>query len=782
MRGLRAMLGKDLRLFRSGSGLICLLLPLVLLLALRAGAGSLLRQPYLEPFPVAVRDEDRTVMSRSLITQLEQVELFSQVVRAEGETDAELLEQGCAAVVTIPKDFFYTLYRMEQDVVEVSLNRGMPLEASLLRAVFSSVMEIVEADQAAGRAVFRFCYGDLSPERQRELREETSGLLLLDALGRQTVFDGAAEAAQAQDSLERSLLACALSVLCLFFPLSAVRTLPEELASGILPRFRAAGGKLWAFYLSKLLTAWLVALPSLGLLLVLEPQGWAMTLLLTALLFCGGFGLLLLAAAWAGEVSGAQRLGDLILLLSLVLGGSLYAPELMPGFARALGRLTLPWYARRGLELIGAGGGVVELLVLVWPVPAAGLGLTVLSAWVLGRRRPIGGRSMETAAPGPEPGAVPVCGGPIRLLGATGWKLKAMSGGLSGTAGLLAAVTLCGVLAASALNSGGPESLRLAAALEEPSPMGEELLDRVAAMEGVSLERVGPREGERLLRHGAVEGLLLIGSDYDRALELGTELPLHYTGAGPAVTVRAAREIVAGQVVAQKARQWGLREAAQRLGRALEPSEEAALLAEMDRQAAEAEKLYRIGELGRADAVPADPFAPSQLGFAALAVMLTLLTWGAWTARPDSRRVSLRLGSLPGGGLLSGGSDSLALLTVGLLTGLCALLPGGVPTARSLGALTAYVVCVAGLSLWLCRLGGLSGRVDGLAPFLALIGCLAGGCFGDLGQIAPGLRTVSLFTPQGLALAAARGETGAFVLLLCVGVLLLLPGRRPAGR
>ena len=107
MSGLKAALYKDLKLFFRRTGLAVLLLPLALLLALQFGLTDSGAQSYLQPFPVAVRDEDNTIMSRSLVAQMSRVQVFSQILRAEdGEGDAQLLERGAAAVVTIPEDFF----------------------------------------------------------------------------------------------------------------------------------------------------------------------------------------------------------------------------------------------------------------------------------------------------------------------------------------------------------------------------------------------------------------------------------------------------------------------------------------------------------------------------------------------------------------------------------------------------------------------------------------------------------------------------------------------------
>lgn len=777
MKGLKAALWKDLRLFRSGVGLLTLLLPLLLLFALRLTGGASRTGVYLDPFPIAVRDRDGTVMSRSLTGQIAGVELFSQVIRAEAETDEALFSHGCAGVLTIPKDFFYDAYSMESAPIEIVLNEDMPLQASLLHSMVRSVLDLMSSDQAACRALYRFRYGTLTKELERQLWEESAQRLVMDALGRRRIFDSAVQASNAQALLENSFLSCALSMLCLFFALSSVWTLPEELDSGILPRFLAAGGRWSAFFLSKLLTGAMAALPSLLLLLgFFSPERPGPVLLLTLLLYLSAFGLALALAVWAGQQDALRRWSSLFLLLSLLFGGSLYPPERLPPAARVFSRLTLPYHAQRGLDAITAHTGIPRLLLSQWPVLLLGLAglLIALTGFRRKRRR---GRPPLQGQPGlSEPFSSPACSRRLpRLLSVALHRALAMSGGGRGVACLLCCMALCGALAGAALEQDAPAALELAA-VDSGGPLASELLDRLAAQNGVRLRRVTAGEGQSLLAQGAVEGLLLLGSDYDAALRAGTDPTLSYRSAPSSVSSQAAQEIIAGQFAAQRAQVRALLEAQAYLGRPLTPEEERSLTLSIQTEQTQAPPLYRTVSRSGPPASSDALLQPSVLGFAALAVMLTLFPWAAWTGRPDVRRVERRMFSLPGGKALSYGGDALALLTLGLAAGLAVLLPSGLPTPAALAALAAYSFCVTGLALALTRLTALNSRMDLLSPFLALISCLAGGCFGAAPSLSPALRTLSLLTPQGLALLAQRGTLWPFIPLLAGGALLLWAG------
>ncbi len=783
MRGLRAALYKDLKLFFTGAGALALILPFLLLLALRAGMGDLSKGAYVQPFPIGVRDLDNTIMSRSLLSQMGEIELFSRIIRLEeGEPDSAALEQGAAAVVTVPKDFFFDLYSMEDCPVDLTLNGETPLEASLFEGIFTSVMEIIRADQAAGAGLYRFCYGELTPELEQELYAGTSEQLIFDALGRQTVFDTGAGRADVQGGLERRLLACALSVLAMFSALAAVKTLPEELALGVLPRFRGVGGSAAAFALSKLLTAGLLALPTLALALaVFQPPQPEAVILLALLLLAGAFGLLLALAAWAGSAGAAQRWGNLFLLASLVLGGTLWPRHLLPAPLPALGKLTLPYYAALGLEGARAGLSAGQLLALVWPLALMGLAGGALALPGLGRRR---GQDREEAAgreaaPALQAGEAGSTGRVSRLADMAVVKFRAMAGGRAGLAALLAVGLLCG-MAAQSNRTGGAGALALGLCDLDGSPLSREL---AAALEGRAGLEVIPfsraEEGERALLLGEMEGLLVIGPGYASALEGEGRTPLSYTGAASALSAQGARELVAGQVSAQRARLRAANEAGERLGRPLNEGERAALMEEIDRVEAEMPPLFHVSTAG--GAVPAEPFAPSPMGFAALAALFTLFTAAPWTGSGDGRRAERRLSGLPGGLVLSYGSDCLALAGLGLMTALAVLLPGGPGQLAMLPAAVGCAFTCAALALAVTRFSAQEGRVDGLAPFLALILCLLGGCFLDVRQLSPGLAALALATPPGLALAAGEGSLAAWAGLVGEGVLFLLlgrPGRR----
>lgn len=766
MRGLRAAVYKDIKLFFSGAGLLSLLLPLLLLPALRWGVGDLSAQSYVRAFPIAVRDLDGTVMSRSLVSQLEQVQLFSEV-RDLGpdETDQDALDAGAAAAITIPRDFFYELYDMADCPVTVTLNGGMELESSLFQAIFQSVMGIVRADQAAELGLDTFLYGPLTTERAYAIFDRTAQNLFQDVLGRQQVFSAEAQASDLAAALQRRLLACVLAVTAMFFALSAVKTLPEEMALGVLPRFRAAGGRLGAFLLSKLCAALLLTAPVLALAAALFPAADPVALLLLdVLLLWAAFGIQTALAAWTGSAAAAQRWGNILLLVSLAAGGTLWPRSSLPAPLAWLGGLTLPCYAALGLEARALGADILALLGWLWPLAAMGAAGLALAA--CGFRRRSGARTgahpARPLAPGAEGAPASPAGGFLRRLTDLGlFKLWAVSGGIRGLAVTLAVAALCGLTAAS-IRGAGPGQLRLAVCDLDSSPLSGALADALDEEDGVTVQPLPLDTARRALLAGNIEGVLVIENGYAAALEADSGGGLRYEGSGQALSVQGARELAAGKAAVQRSTLRAEARAAEALGHPLTEAERTALAGAISDADASIPALY---VLDTADGAPlADPFVPGPMSFAALAALFTLFTAASWCGSAESRLAERRLAAFPRGRLLAYGSDLAALALLGLLVMLAALLPGGGGALAPAAA--AYALTAAALALALARLAGPAGRVDALAPFLALLLCLAGGCFMDLTQLSPVMEAFSLLSPAGLAVRASEGSAAAAAALV----------------
>lgn len=386
MRGLKACLCRDLRLFLRPAGLCSVLLPVALLLVLKAGMGAAAAGgSYVRPFDVAVRDLDDSVYSRMILSQIDAVEIVRSVIDAGDRTDRELFDSGVAAVFTIPEDYVYAVFAMENPRVEIVLSGARPLEAGLFRSMAQSALEIIASDRREKSAVYALAYGEMTEDQTYELMVAAANEIFSDVMNRQQVFDTEAAAQDVAAAAARFYFAGVAAALCLLISLFVLKTLPEERELGIDARFGVCGGNSLAPVLSQFLTALAAAVPALWVLASVTGLACAGLLPVLGLGLTASFALLLAAAAFT-DSGGFLLTGSLLILCSLVFGGALYPPELLPAAARAVSRFTVPYWMLLGVSGACSGAGAAQAAAGAWPLAA----MTVLfsaAAFVRQRRR-----------------------------------------------------------------------------------------------------------------------------------------------------------------------------------------------------------------------------------------------------------------------------------------------------------------------------------------------------------------------------------------------------------
>ena len=187
-----ACIKKDIRLL-TGGGIKSLLFPFVpilLVFLMFLGMGSLSeKRSYIEPFPIAVRDEDDTILTRIAVNILSELDIFSEVMDGEGETDEELCSRGCAVVLSIPEGYFYDLYYMLDTDVRIVLNSDMPTEAAIVKSALLSILDIINQNQRVYYSAGLVKYGEMSYENYCTVLDEYSDNLIYDCLSRLDYFD-----------------------------------------------------------------------------------------------------------------------------------------------------------------------------------------------------------------------------------------------------------------------------------------------------------------------------------------------------------------------------------------------------------------------------------------------------------------------------------------------------------------------------------------------------------------------------------------------------------------
>lgn len=814
MKGFFAAIWKDGKLFLQKGGLFILLFPLLLFplfaFFFQGQSGQM------QAFPVMVIDEDQTIMSKTLIREMEKVELFSTVIKEEGEIGQEgrekAFQEGVVGILRIPKDFFYTAYRFEGEPVDLSLNANRPTESLLFQSIFTSIMEIMEKEQEISKGVFHALYGEtLSKQEEESLYEHASERLLTAVLKRQLVFDEEGQSSQVEKALSLRIFSFIFFFLLAFCALSSVFSVPEEEKKGIPQRFALLGGK--GFFLSKLLFLCLSALPLLLLCLFALQKSLDLPmeqLIPIAFILCvellSFFFFFYQLFRIMGEESTAKLLSFSLLFLGILYTGKLFGESNAPELVKRLSPITVN---RMVLEGVRRGLSFSTLLSTALPLlcwDALALALEIFSGILsklktfskrktfsrnlqreskrqdvqdgqYGQDRPVGLDRQDEQYGQYRPGGqdksyekspLPF---PCSLLSL---RFFLLLGG--GRGFLLLVLFLLSLFAYSRV--GGKEKLSLMLVREDQGAWSEELIQELQQEKGLQVEVVENREAEKALLEGSVEGVLWIKEGFTGDTE--GRGSLHYESSADSLAEMGIREIVAALSSTLRMEKGALAYGESLLGRSLNETEKEAIeqsIAESKRT----EPLYQIqemkGEKGRS------LFQPKREAVLGFVLYFFLFSLGTTLGREEEKKVFQRSRTYPAGrlryhlsGILLFGLLSLGFFLV--LEGRSILdieKEGGLRLAELYKDLLLPLLCTLGFSFFLYSFARrLSYSVfgaemaGGLSLSLGLLFSFLGGSFIDFSSLSNIPSFIPYLSPIGIYQMGMEGQ------LLPLGVLILL--------
>ena len=807
MKGFFAAIWKDGRLFLRKGGLFILLFPLLLFplfaFFFQGQSGQM------QAFPVMVIDEDQTIMSKTLIREMEKVELFSTVIKEEGEIGQEgrerAFQEGVVGILRIPKDFFYTAYRFEGEPVDLSLNANRPTESLLFQSIFTSIMEIMGKEQEISKGVFHALYGEsLSKQEEESLYEHASERLLTAVLKRQLVFDEEGQSSQVEKALSLRIFSFIFFFLLAFCALSSVFSVPEEEKKGIPQRFALLGGR--GFFLSKLFFLFLSALPLLLLCLFALKKSLDLSLeqlIPIAFILCvellSFFFFFYQLFRIMGEESTAKLLSFSLLFLGILYTGKLFGESNAPELVKRLSPITVNRMVlegvRRGLSfstLLSTG-----LPLLLWDALALALGILSGIYFKLktffkqkafsrklqreskrqdgqygqfGQDRPDGQHGQYKSY---EKSALPF---PCSLLSL---RFSLLLGG--GRGFLLLVLFLLSLFAYSRV--GGKEKLSLMLVREDQGAWSEELIQELQQEKGLQVEVMENQEAKKALLEGSVEGVLWIKEGFTGDTE--GRGSLHYESSADSLAEMGIREIVAALSSTLRMEKGALAYGESLLGRGLNETEKEAI-EESIAKSKRTEPLYQIQELkGERGRSLFQPKREAVLGFV---LYFFLFSLGTALGREEEKRVFQRSRIYPAGriryhlsGILLFGLLSLGFFLV--LEGRTILgieKEGGLRLAVLYKNLLLPLLCTLGFSFFLYSFARrLSYSVfgaemaGGLSLSLGLLFSFLGGSFVDFSSLSNIPSFIPYLSPIGIYQMGMEGQPLPIGVLVLFSVLLL---------
>ena len=822
MKGFFAAIWKDGKLFLRKGGLFILLFPLLLFplfaFFFQGQSGQM------QAFPVMVIDEDQTIMSKTLIREMEKVELFSTVIKEEGEIGQEgrekAFQEGVVGILRIPKDFFYTAYRFEGEPVDLSLNANRPTESLLFQSIFTSIMEIMEKEQEISKGVFHALYGEsLSKQEEESLYEHASERLLTAVLKRQLVFDEEGQSSQVEKALSLRVFSFIFFFLLAFCALSSVFSVPEEEKKGIPQRFALLGGR--GFFLSKLFFLFLSALPLLLLCLFALQKSLDLSLeqlIPIAFILCvellSFFFFFYQLFRIMGEESTAKLLSFSLLFLGILYTGKLFGESNAPELVKRLSPITVNQMVlegvRRGLSFSTLLSTAFPLLL--WDALALALGILsgiYFKLKIFSKRRTISrklqgeskrqdgqhgqdgqyGQDRQHGQYRPDeqygqyrPGgqyksyekfALPFPGSLLSL------RFSLLLGG--GRGFLLLVLFLLSLFAYSRV--GGKEKLSLMLVREDQGAWSEELMQELQQEKGLQVEVVENQEAKKALLEGSVEGVLWIKEGFTGDTE--GRGSLHYESSADSLAEMGIREIVAALSSTLRMEKGALAYGESLLGRSLNETEKEAI-EESIAKSKRTEPLYQIQELkGERGRSLFQPKREAVLGFV---LYFFLFSLGTALGREEEKRVFQRSRTYPAGriryhlsGILLFGFLSLGFFLV--LEGRTILgieKEGGLRLAVLYKDLLLPLLCTLGFSFFLYSFARrLSYSVfgaemaGGLSLSLGLLFSFLGGSFVDFSSLSNIPSFIPYLSPIGIYQMGMEGQPLPIGVLVLFSVLLL---------
>lgn len=337
------------------------------------------KSSFIEPFPIALVDNENTAQTRMIENQLRDIGIFSEILRTDEHTAMSMLsEKKVGGVIIIPDGFTNSISLVKNKPVSVVGSSALPLQAYVVKSVVKSASKLVSAAQSAVMTIFHYDKeaGITAGELDERYNDEALKYIMT-ALDRSSLFSENDDGSPYGISPAEYFTAALITVFMLFAGMPGMKMMVMERSWGITKRLRSAPIKMRDIILAKLIMSML--------LLVLQ---FGMIVILTSILFSNywgapvvkilmHFGAVILAvcswsifvAAVSPTPASADIIGSLGILLMAVIGGSIYPLYSMPRFVRSISLLTVNRWAMDGFIALfsgddAAGTGIYPLVLV----------------------------------------------------------------------------------------------------------------------------------------------------------------------------------------------------------------------------------------------------------------------------------------------------------------------------------------------------------------------------------------------------------------------------------
>ena len=364
-----AILKNDIRLiFRDWKAILLILtLPVLMLVMFAVALAPMLSgSSFLDPFPIALVDKEKSIWSDLLAKQLTNFKLISEVRHVSEEEAIRLVENGdAAAAIVLPEGLSESVSVWEPKSITIYGSSLQPLQSGVVLHAGLIGARMVTSGISTLSALYR--YDASIGLTERELSDEMTAVsseYITRVLGRRDMFKEWFTKQLKVTAIEY-YGAALMAVFILFASMPCMKLMANDRQSGVLGRLHSSRTGGAQVLISRLVVTLMVTGLQFGVIFAVtsylfhsywKAPPFAVPLLFITTVFASA-SYSLFVASLAKTPAATDVFGYLGVLLMAVLGGNIYPIASMPDWVRFLSGGMLTKWSRVGFMSVFAGTG-----------------------------------------------------------------------------------------------------------------------------------------------------------------------------------------------------------------------------------------------------------------------------------------------------------------------------------------------------------------------------------------------------------------------------------------
>jgi len=352
--------------------------------------------------PVVVVNQDGGALGGELVQVLQSPGLDSLLATstaADPQAARQLVDEDkAAAAIVIPAGFTQSILPGAGEAAQIVLytNPTRPTSVGVVETIVDEFASQVEAARVGGMVATQqlLASGRIQPSEAEGLAARIAAQVAQARSSESIQVRGETSGSEQPQFDALAYMAPGMALMFLMFTVTnGGRTLLAELAQGTLPRLlvsptstaQVLAGKVLGIYL----TGVAQVLVLIGASTVLFRLHWGQPLaVLVLVLACvaGAVGWAMLITAVGRTAGQVSAIGSAIMLIFGIMGGSFFSLDNLPGWFRAVSKITPNAWGMDGFTTLALGNGLPQIAVPVLALCAMGAVLFGIAVLLLQRR------------------------------------------------------------------------------------------------------------------------------------------------------------------------------------------------------------------------------------------------------------------------------------------------------------------------------------------------------------------------------------------------------------